>query len=313
MGQYSVFILKGNSMEPDTKAVFLFPGNDIDYRETLQKIGEEDTFRENLAKVRKMGYRLNLDGTGAGDSSELHNQMVIYTICCSIRDLYQRRHIFPAMVSGYSLGIYSALYAAGAYSFETGLLILREAFKVVKQVYKSRKRKFGMGVVIGLTQQEITDLVFKKVDHFLEIACLNGERSFVIVGEHQAIGKGLNLAERLGALKTIRINTEFGYHTSFLQGNTGELSNFLDRCEMLEPHCRILSPLDMSLIGKDAITHEIVRNLYTPVRWGGLINALINHYGIEEGYEAGPGESLAKMVRYINQNFKVYTFQEGKS
>ncbi|MEW6377991.1 MAG: hypothetical protein AB1611_00130 [bacterium] len=299
-------------MEPDTKAAFLFPGNDIDYRETLQKIGREDTFRENLAKVYKLGYRLNLAEAGAGAGSELHNQMVIYTICCSICDLYQNRHIVPAMVSGYSLGIYSALYAAGAYSFETGLLILREAFKVVKQVYTSRKRKFGMGVVIGLTQQEIIDLIFNKIDHFLEIACLNGERSFVIVGEHQAIGKGLDLAGKLGALKTIQINTKFGYHTSFLQGNIGKLSTFLDSCEIFEPHCRILSPLDMSLIGRNAITHEIVRNLYSPVRWGSLINELVNHYDIGEGYEAGPGESLAKMSRYINQNFKVYTFHEGK-
>lgn len=311
-------------MQPATKAAFLFPGNDIDYQETLQRIKAEETFRKNIKKVNTLAHRLNLiendsenpiqdtedtlANSGEGKVSELYNQMVIYTISCSICDFYKRKNIFPTAVSGYSLGIYSSLYAAESYDFETGLYIIVETFNLVKQFYDDTGLEFGMGAIVGLTRQEIMDLVFGKVKGFLEIACLNGHRSFVIVGERSSVTKSLELAQKIGALRTVRINTGFGYHTSLLKKTIERLYTFLDQCTICEPRCKILSPLHFGLVSKDAIPREIVKSLYSPVHWDSLMNAMIDIYDIREGYEVGPGESLAKMARYINQNFMVYPF-----
>jgi len=331
-------------MQPGTRTAFLFPGNDIDCKEMLKKTSAEEPFRENFRKVNELARRLNLtesnadksntnksnadysnadnsntDNSNADNSNadnvdgnfgpagpELYNQMLTYAICCSICDLYKKQNIFPAMVSGYSLGIYSSLYAAEVFSFETGLSIIGEVFHLVRQFYESSGRRIMMGAIIGLTEQEIRDLLFKKVSGSLEIACLNGRRSFVIVGESRAIKDGLDLAQRLGAMRAVRINTEFGYHTSLLKESSEKLYAFLDHCTICEPQCKILSPRDLSLVSKSAIPCEIVKSLYSPVHWESLVNAMINIYDIREGYEVGPGESLAKMARYINQNFKVY-------
>jgi len=305
-------------MQPGTKAAFLFPGNDIDCKETLKKTATEEIFTENLRKVNELARSLNLiesdagngeEGNGELAARELYNQMLTYAICCSICDLYKKQNIIPAMVSGYSLGIYGSLYAAEVYDFETGLSIIGEVFNLIKQFYESSGQKFGMGAIVGLTEQEIRDLLFQKVSGFLEIACLNGHRSFVIVGESRAIKEGMELAQRLGAMRTVRINTEFGYHTSLLRESIERLYTFLDYCTICEPRCKILSPRDLSLVSKDAIPREIVKSLYSPVHWESLVNAMITIHDIREGYEVGPGESLAKMARYINQNLKVYTFK----
>lgn len=241
-------------------------------------------------------------------NNELYNQMVIYAMSCSICDLYKSRNIFPSLVAGYSLGMYSSFYAAGVYSFEAGLSIVIETFNLIKQFYEDRELDFGMGAIVGLTEQEIMNLVFGKVDGFLEIACRNGHRSFTLVGENRAIRDSLELAQRLGALKTIRINTKFGYHTSLLKGNVDKLYPFLDNFTICEPQCKILSPFSLSLVSKDTVPHELVKYPHSAVCWQHLIEALVDNYGIREGYEVGPGESLAKITRYVNQNFKVYTF-----
>jgi len=288
-------------MEPDKKVAFLFPGNDADYREAFKRLKEEEIFIGHLKKIEK--------GNPGIASQELETQIMIYTICCSICDIYKRQNIFPALVSGHSLGIYSCLYAAGAYSFKTGLSILKKAFSLIREFYDERGQRFGMGTVIGFTEEEVQSLLFKEIEGFLEIACFNGERSLVIVGEEKALRECLERAEKLGAFRTILFNAELGYHTSFIKGVEERFRPFLNNCRILEPEYKILSPLDTGLVGYESIINELARNLYSSVRWASLIDALVNKHGIRESYEVGPGESLARMAKYINRRFKVYTFK----
>lgn len=289
-------------MEPDKKVAFLFPGNDADYREAFKRLKEEEIFIGHLKKIEK--------GNPGIASQELETQIMIYTICCSICDIYKRQNILPALVSGHSLGIYSCLYAAGAYSFKTGLSILKKAFSLIREFYDERGQRFGMGTIVGFTEDEVQNLLFKEIEGFLEIACFNGERSLVIVGEEKALRECLVRAEALGALKTILFEAELGYHTSFIKGVAQSFHKFLDRCQIFEPRHKILSPLDINLVGKDDIINELTRNLYSPVHWASLIDALVNKHDLREGYEVGPGESLARMTRYINRRLKVYTFKK---
>ncbi len=287
-------------MKGNKKSAFLFPGNDVDYRKALKKIRDNDKF---LEKIRKAGTNIH-----AYMNSELYNMMMIYIISCTISDIYKTKNIFPELVSGYCIGMYSSLYTAEAYTFETGLSIVRETFKLVSSFYDQKEQDYGMGVIIGLTENEIIELLFENTGDLLEIACINSDRNIVIVGEIKTLKEGLKRAKKLGAFKTIPLKTGFGYHTSQLKDISEKFRIFLKKCEIFEPRYKILSPLDMNIVDKDTIIPLLVKNLYSPIHWKSLINTMITEHNIWKGYEAGPGESLAKMSKYINRDFKVYTY-----
>jgi len=292
-------------------SAFLFPGNSISYSGILEELGENIFFRQNckIAKICCKNNSFVSQSVNNQIDRELFNQKLIYTICCSICDFYKEKALVPAFVSGYSMGIYAAFYGAGAYTFENGLLILEQAFCLTKDLYLlKRKQNFGMGKIIGLSEDNIYS-ISKEIGCGINIACFNGIHNFIVVGEAEKLALFLKKAIEWGALKAERIDTGFGYHTPVLKEIADDFRCYLERCDMSEPYCNYLSAIDMNLVAtKNETIDEIVKNIYSPVRWMSLLNTFLNDYNISTCYEVGPSDSLAKMARYINKELKVYPF-----
>jgi len=294
------------------RVAFLFPGNSIDYTETLENFGKNQFFLQNCkaARINKDSILKASEAHNSPVDHELSNQVLIYTICCSICDYYKSKGISPTLVSGYSMGIYSAFYAAEAYTFETGLSILKKAFHMTKDLYISkRKQRFEMGVIIGLSENDI-HCVFKKVGGTMDIASFNGAHSFLIVGEQEKVKVCLKKAEVMGAFKAECIGGGgLGYHTPVLREIADEFYEFLSHCDIYNPVYAFLSPITIDRVtDQSAIVDEIIKNMYSPIHWSSFINTLFNIYNISVCYEVGPGDSLTKMTRYINNKVKVHPF-----
>lgn len=291
--------------------VFLFPGNSIDYSETLEKLKRNHFFQKNCktAKINKENIINASKVFGNSIDRELSNQVLIYTICCSICDYYKSNGILPDLITGYSMGVYAGFYAAETYNFETGLSILEKAFHLTKDLYVSKKKqKFGMGVIIGLTENDLFDM-FKETGGIIDIASFNGTHNFVIVGEQEKVEVCIKKAEAMGAFKANKVDTEFGFHTPVLKEISDEFRKFLNGCSISNPVYRFLSAITIDpIINPNEVTDEIVKNMYYPIRWASFIDTLSNTYKTLECYEVGPGDALNKITRYINRKVKVRPF-----
>ncbi len=88
---------------------------------------------------------------------EFKTQFITYAYSCTAADILRERAPEPGYLSGFSMGIYAALYHAGSISFETGLKLISKAYLDSLQCLKSRQ--FTMGTTIGLSLEDLTGLI----------------------------------------------------------------------------------------------------------------------------------------------------------
>ncbi len=238
----------------------------------------------------------------------LQNQKQSYVVNCAMHDIYFQQGIKTDYVLGYSMGIYAALYAGGFYSFETGLAIVEQAFKTVSKHCASSGKGFGMGLLMGLRESELHELVLNDVDNSIQIAVYNGKRTFVIAGETDLLTHCLEKATAAGAIGTRKILTHHPYHSSFLTETSPAFISYLKNIEIQTPSKNVLSPIDGQLITNDNFAQIVAGALHTPLHFDSVIDLLFHRHKVATCYETGPKESMRKLIRYINKNITVHPF-----
>lgn len=294
----------------------LIPGIAIPYSKPIEQFRDNPIFQTNCEKAG-MDYIRDLDISILRDYGQflqdnLDNQKLSYVVNCSMCDIYKERGIVPEFIVGYSMGLYTALYAAGYYSFETGLRIVEKAFHLTKDICSSKQKKYGVALILGLTEKEIRELLFKEVGEGMEIAIYNGMRSFVIVGEEEKFEICLKKASEVGALGVKRILTEHPYHTPFLKDISHDFYQFMNNLHYSTPVSKVLSLIDGKIIGKGEAHHAVVKAMYTPLHFDLVIDTLLHQHNISVFYESGPHESMRKLVKYIDRKAVVHHLADGE-
>lgn len=291
----------------------MIPGIGIAYSKAVELLRGNQVFTANCARA---GID---DFTTIGPYEEktvqdylldtLENQKLSYVVNCSMCDIYADRGVRPEMVVGYSMGIYAALYAAGHYAFETGLHILEEAYRLVSTLCDASPRKYSMGLVLGLTEQDIRTLLLKEVDDAVDIAVFNGMRSFVLAGTKEELNYCLEKALEEGAVSSRPLFSKYPYHSHFLKDVGPDFSRFLATLHYTTPSSKVLSLIDNEVITPQKVTAAIAQAMYTPLRFDAAVEAVSDVFQIDLCYETGPAKSMKKLIHYINKNVRVRPFE----
>jgi [acyl-carrier-protein] S-malonyltransferase len=292
----------------------LIPGIGFSYLKVIESLRDNPLFQKNCARAGVSDYRdaesQVFQNHGPALRDNLENQKLAYVVNCTMCDLYKKRGIVPDFVVGYSMGLYSALYAGGYYSFDTGLRIVEKAFDLVRQCCSSRGQRYGMGIILGFTESEIHELLFQGNENGVGIAVYNGNRSFVIAGEKELVNSCLKKAVGLGAIGVRPILTEHPYHSAFLKDISKEFSRFLGTLLYSTPYSKVLSLIDGEIIDKAETADAIVKAIYNPLRLDLVIDRALAAHKVSACYETGPAKSMGKLVRYISKNIGVHPFEE---
>jgi malonyl CoA-acyl carrier protein transacylase len=295
------------SLKTPSGPAFLFPGNDIAYAEDISLLGKHPVFQNLLGRGSPI-FQSRVKGKSGPAEQEIHDQMMIYTLSCASNDLLKNKKITPSVVSGYSFGLYAALYGAEVFNYETGLHILIDAVQLVKDHFESSRRVFGMGAVLGLTEEDLKTDVFPAIQGAIEIACYNGERSHILVGDKEAVKESLSGAEKAGAFKTRLLNTRYGYHTTFLRKASEIFSDRLIPYYFQPSICDVISSLNGETVPQDRLKPTVAMNISSHIHWPLAVSAMGESYGIDRAYEMAPGTTIWSMTRYINKELKVLPF-----
>ena len=295
-------------------AALMIPGIGISYLKSIQVLRHNPLFQNNCAKAGISDCRdadaAFFEDRGPALHDNLVNQKVSYVVNCTMSDLLKERGIMIDLIVGYSMGLYAALYAGGYYSFDDGLRVVEKAFYLARESFLSKSQRYGMGIILGLSEKNIRTLVFEQEEKQVEIAVYNGKRSFVIAGEKERVRSCLKKASHVGALGARMILTEHPYHTSFLRGISEEFSKFLKTVTFRSPYCDVISSIDGKIIARSDAPDVIVKAMYTPLHFDLAITEALARYNISACYETGPAKSMDKLVRYINRKMRVSPFEE---
>jgi len=211
----------------------------------------------------------------------------------------------PDLVAGLSLGEFTALTAARALSFETGLRLVQIRAQLME---KAAEHYPGTMVsVVGLSQEECFALA---KESGAELANLNATDQFVLSGTEAAVKKAGELAEGMGAKRVIPLKVGGAFHSSLMREARQGLEKALQKTPISTPHCTFVPNVTGGEERDPAkIRLLLSEQLVSPVRWIETMNRA-KELGIHRFVEIGPGRVLKGLARKIDPSFEVYSFEK---
>ncbi|MCP4265023.1 MAG: ACP S-malonyltransferase [Candidatus Brocadiaceae bacterium] len=228
--------------------------------------------------------------------SGIESQLFMYALSGAMFDMLTRCNKKFSYVTGYSMGMFSSLFASGAMNYKDGLNMLYELNNLVTGF--SQKQSYAMMVVRGLTEKEITNYLKNVKDGDIEVINQNSDESFVLSGISPEMEKFLIWANDRGVLTTILPITH-PYHTRFLSTIEDEWAKRLQRYNFCVPQISILCSSCQKIVSdKEGCRKIALTNIFLPFSWYKTIKYL-EELGIEELVECGPSTTLSKIGMFI--------------
>ena len=205
--------------------------------------------------------------------------------------------------AGLSLGEYTALYLAGAVSFDDGLRLVHRRGQLMQQA--SDANPSGMVSLIGADEETARTLCEKASQgEVLAPANFNCPGQIVISGARGACGRALELAEQCGC-RAAALKVAGAFHSALMASAADGLATALSTVTINPPRIPVLANVDAAPHGDpDAIRDALVRQLTHPVLWQRSMERLIDD-GFSRFVEVGAGRVLKGLMRKIDRRAEV--------
>lgn len=197
----------------------------------------------------------------------------------------------PDAAAGHSVGEYAALFAAGAFDFETGLGLVKRRGELMAQASGG-----AMAAVIGLSTDRVADLLDERLPQ-LDLANLNGPTQVVISGPESDIEAGAAVFQEAGA-RYIRLNVSGAFHSRYMADARGQMQTALAAMDFQPLKFPVVSNVEARPYSRERIGELLGRQLTESVRWVESVRFLLSE-GHDEFEELGPGQVLTKLVQSI--------------
>mmetsp|Transcript_100521 Transcript_100521/g.183744 ORF Transcript_100521/g.183744 Transcript_100521/m.183744 type:complete len:475 (-) Transcript_100521:99-1523(-) len=211
------------------------------------------------------------------------------------------------VMAGLSLGEYTALCAAGVFSFKDGLELVKLRGEAMQEAAAVGKQ--AMLSVAGIEKPKLTqlcaDAAKKEPKGVCQIANELFPKGFSCAGTEKAVMALKELAEQNGALQAKVLKTSGGFHTDLMAPAAEKLGAKLDAMlpSMSPPTCTIFMNANAKPIapGTDpkAIVALLKKQLTSPVLWEPSVRGMIKE-GVTEFYEVGPMKQIKAMMKRID-------------
>jgi [acyl-carrier-protein] S-malonyltransferase len=282
------------------KYSFLFPG------QGSQAVGMgkdiADAFESARKRFEQADAILGRDLTRiifSGPPEELtatqNTQPSLFTVEAAIVDVLAEKGITPSYTAGHSLGEYSALFAAGAVSFEDGLRLVARRGELMAQAGKNAPGT--MAAIIGLERAKIIDVLSGISSGIVVPANENSPEQTVISGEIAAVNEACEKLKAAGAKRAMVLPVSGAFHSPLMKAAAENFAETLDRAVFSNPRCPVIANVTANAETDGTVLKQLLlKQLMSPVRWVDSMKLLC---GLDYGtcLETGPGSVLKGLAR----------------
>jgi [acyl-carrier-protein] S-malonyltransferase len=214
--------------------------------------------------------------------------------------------------AGHSLGEYSALCAAGFFSFRDGLAMVTARGKFIQKA--SAKASGTMAAIIGMKKSVVEDLCRRASDTGVcEAVNFNSPEQIVIAGTVSAVNKAVELAAAAGAARTVILNVSGPFHSSIMSPASDDMSKELEKYNFNTPSFGVYMNCDASLTTDIyAVKEKLVKQIKSPVKWDEIVQNIIKS-GCDKFVEIGPGRVLSGLLKKIDRSKKALNIEDSAS
>jgi [acyl-carrier-protein] S-malonyltransferase len=206
----------------------------------------------------------------------------------------------PALVSGHSLGEFTALVCAGAFEFPAALELVRFRGQAMQEAVPAGSG--AMAAILGLEDESVMAVCREAAQGaVVEAVNFNSPGQVVIAGEATAVQRAIEGARSQGAKRALVLPVSVPAHSSLMRAAGERLRARLDALAVRKPAMAYVSAVDARQHSDPAdIRALLVRQISSPVRWTDAVRALAAA-GAAQIIECGPGRVLTGLNRRIER------------
>ncbi len=217
----------------------------------------------------------------------------------------------PRAVAGHSLGEYTALYAAGALTFNDALKLVQLRGSLMAEAGK--RQQGTMAAIIGMDAAKLKQIcadVEAEFGSIVRCANFNSPGQIVISGMNFGVTEVMRRAKESGVRIAKELPVSGAFHSPLMQYAADGLREALDSTEIKSPKTEFFANVTALPVSDPAeIRSLLVEQLTAPVRWEETLKNMYD-LGIREFVEYGPGKVLQGLASRTLQNVGTRGFEK---
>jgi [acyl-carrier-protein] S-malonyltransferase len=209
----------------------------------------------------------------------------------------------PIALAGHSAGQYAAAVAADAIDFETAIRLVHERGRVMQE----HGIDGGMGAVVGLTDEQVDDIVDQARAHGeISVANQNAPGQIVLSGVIPALVFALEMSKTVGARRAVQLTVSVASHSPLMRRARDEFGRILALVPFRDPKIPMLGNVHATVIQTaDGLRRELTEHLVHGVQWTSTVRNMAAN-GVTDFVEVGPGRVLSGLIRRITPGVAVH-------
>jgi [acyl-carrier-protein] S-malonyltransferase len=238
-------------------------------------------------------------------------QPALFALSIALTEAAHARGLRPDFVAGHSLGEYTAAVAAGALGLEDGMGLVALRGRLMNEAQDERPG--SMAAVLGLEAERVEQLCGDAAAAgVVTPANLNAPTQIVVSGEQAGVERLIELAEKAGAGKVVRLQVGAAFHSELMEPVRRRMADAMDSANWGDPQVPLVSNASGAIIRTaDEVREALVEQIASPVRWVDCVRTLVRH-GTDTVLELGAGRVLIGLVRQIDGDLEAFAADSPK-
>src|ERR1700743_1430743 len=267
-------------------------------REVFQEI--DDALSQRLSKLMWEGPESDLVLTENAQPAIMAASMAVIRVLEREGGLDLAKH--ARLVAGHSLGEYTALCAAGAFTLADAARLLKVRGQAMQQAVPVGEG--GMSALLGAEigqAEELAKECAAATNGVCVVANDNAPGQVVISGTKAAIDKAPEIAKAKGIKRAMALNVSAPFHSPLMQPAADKMRDVLDGITIRPPAVPVVANVTAFEVHEpDVIRRLLVEQVTARVRWRESVLAF-REYGVHTTVEAGGSKVLTGMVKRLDK------------
>jgi [acyl-carrier-protein] S-malonyltransferase len=212
-------------------------------------------------------------------------------------------------VAGHSLGEYSALAAAGAFSVADAARLLKRRGQAMQRAVPVGEG--AMAAILGLSLEDVNAVADEAAQGQVVVAANdNADGQVVVSGHKAAVERAIEIAKAKGAKRGVLLPVSAPFHCPLMQPAAEEMKDALADVEIERPCVPVIANVLAAPVSEpEGVRTLLVEQVTGAVRWRESV-ASMSSLGIDQVVEIGAGKVLSGLVRRIDRSLACANLQE---
>ncbi|MGB9315722.1 MAG: ACP S-malonyltransferase [Pseudolabrys sp.] len=201
-------------------------------------------------------------------------------------------------VAGHSLGEYSALAAAGAFTVADTARLLRTRGQAMQKAVPVGSG--AMAALIGLEFDAASAVAAEAAQgEVCQAANENGAGQVVVSGSKAAVERAVNIAKDKGAKRAMLLPVSAPFHCALMQPAADVMAEALTKVSVRQPAVPLVANvLAKAIRTPDEIIRGLIEQVTGTVRWRESVLYMAKA-GVTNFYEVGAGKVLSGLIKRL--------------